>query len=472
VRVRSLFLSASARVLTTLVWLVSMVILSRLLSPADIGLYTAAAAFIGIAHTLRSFGLIRYLIQEPELTLERQRTAFTVTLLVSWAVGAAVWLLRDTAAEWVRQPEVGPIVAIACINFFLIPVSSNSLALIERDMRFDALLVVSLANAVTNAVTACALAAAGWHAYSLAWGSVAGTLANIVSVSLLSPVPLLARPSLAAWRRVARFGAYSSATNIMSEVGRRIPDLLIGRFVGVFELGLFSRASGLASELGNQVVAALRPVAFAEFAAARRSGGDLKAHYLLAVAYVGAFSLPGYAMLAALARPLVVVAFGEQWEPAAPLIQVLCIAAAVEALVPFSSDLLLAGGAIDKVFRTELVIQLTRVAAFAATCPFGMTAIVLGQVAVSLVLAILYYLRLQAGAAIGVADLVRAHGRNLVLAAIASGVALAALAAIPSDHRLAQLAAAALGAAALWLAGVIVLYPAILRRVWRNLRPG
>ncbi|MFQ5784611.1 MAG: oligosaccharide flippase family protein [Alphaproteobacteria bacterium] len=57
------------------------VILARLLTPAEIGIFSLSVAFIGLAHMLREFGVMNFLVQEKDLTEDKMRTAFTVAFL-------------------------------------------------------------------------------------------------------------------------------------------------------------------------------------------------------------------------------------------------------------------------------------------------------------------------------------------------------------------------------------------------------
>ena len=72
--------------LTLVIHFVTTIILARLLTPADIGIYTVASVFVGLGHLLREFGINNYIVQEKDLTTDRIRAAFTLNLLFGWTV--------------------------------------------------------------------------------------------------------------------------------------------------------------------------------------------------------------------------------------------------------------------------------------------------------------------------------------------------------------------------------------------------
>ena len=87
---KSLALSLAEKYTGILIAIAGTVILSRLLSPAQIGIYSVAAAFIGLAHIVRDFGIGSYLVQERDLTADRIRTAVSVTMLTAWSIAAVL----------------------------------------------------------------------------------------------------------------------------------------------------------------------------------------------------------------------------------------------------------------------------------------------------------------------------------------------------------------------------------------------
>ena len=157
---RSLLLSLAERYFGILIQLISFFVLARLLTPAQIGLYSVAAATIGLAQVVRDFGIGSYLIQETDITPERVRTAFTLTGLISLAsflilVGCAPWL-----AGFYDHPQLGLILQVLAINFLLIPFSSTALALLRRSMNFKALFWIATVANLISTVGAIACAAA------------------------------------------------------------------------------------------------------------------------------------------------------------------------------------------------------------------------------------------------------------------------------------------------------------------------
>ena len=109
------FLSSNGS--TAVFFLVSL-ILARLLSPAEIGLYSMTAVFIGIAHVFRDFGVGAYLQQEKDLSPEKIRSASGVLIFTSWLTGAALIVAAGPITVFLAQPSVKPLMLVLAAGFF------------------------------------------------------------------------------------------------------------------------------------------------------------------------------------------------------------------------------------------------------------------------------------------------------------------------------------------------------------------
>ena len=121
---RALVFSFAERYALIIINLASNLLIARLLTPAEIGVYSVTLAVMSIAQTLRDFGVASYLIQEKELTDDHVRTALGVTLVI----GVGLALVLAGAAPWVadfyREPRMRNLVWLASLNFLLLPFST------------------------------------------------------------------------------------------------------------------------------------------------------------------------------------------------------------------------------------------------------------------------------------------------------------------------------------------------------------
>src|SRR3546814_173926 len=95
----------SEQTLQQLVQLAAAVIIARLLTPEEMGIFALAYAASAVLTALRSFGVGNYLIREPDLDIVKVRSAFGVMLLISWALGLVLFLGRHAIADLYGRPS-------------------------------------------------------------------------------------------------------------------------------------------------------------------------------------------------------------------------------------------------------------------------------------------------------------------------------------------------------------------------------
>lgn len=354
---KALAFSLLERYLLIVLALVSSIILARLLSPEEIGIYSVSLAVIGIAQVLRDFGIGNYLIQETDLRDDHVRTAFGLSL----ALGATLFLTSFISAPWIGDfYENGAMVStlrISALNFLILPFCTISLALLRREMLFKAVATASLAGGLLGFLVTLALAYKGYGSNSLAIGMVASNVAmGYVAWRSRADRGILS-PSFSHWRRILRFGGLNSLSSVVGAISIDINDLAIGKILGLAPVAQISRAQGLMNMFHRDIMSAVRGVAYPAFAQSYRDGSDLEAQHTNAMAIVIAFAWPFYAFVAAFSQDLVMIMYGAQWISSASLVPWFCLAGAVAAPCGLITPWLMAQGRIDIVTKIELFAQ-------------------------------------------------------------------------------------------------------------------
>lgn len=358
---KSLSIAALTRALVFLLSLVSVIIVSRLLTPEEIGVFSVSVSAIALGHVFRDFGVGQYLIQVREVTRERRRAAFTVTLTISWMIAAVLYVSRFTLASFYGNKGVADVMTLLGVNFLILPFAAPLRTLLQREMQFGKLAVVNLANHFVQSATTIGAAWAGESYLSMAWGSIAGNVANVIVLLILSPKEALDWPTHRGLGEVFRFGSKSSIASLAMELGQAAPDLILGRTLGFADVAYLSRARSLVSMALGQLMYVVRSVYSPAFAKGFRDGKDPATLYTETAALLLGLTVPVIALLALLSAPLISLMFGPQWARSAPLGSMICIYALVTAPFALASSSLIASGHVGVMMRCRLVIETMRV---------------------------------------------------------------------------------------------------------------
>jgi len=372
-----------------------VIIVSHLLTPTEIGIYSVAAGLVVLIQMLRDFGVSEFLIQEEELDEQKVRTVFTINLLIAWLLAIALFGFSEAAGRFYGNPGVASVLRVVSISFLLLPFGAISQTLMRRELEFGKLLKIRLGENITRSCATVGLAYAGFSYMSMAWSSVIGILVMVVGCTVWGWQYRVSGVSLVHWRRVLHFGSNRTIADIARQLGNQSANLVIGRMLGMAATGMYSRGYGIVNMYSTNIVGAIGNVAFPAFAHEHRKTGTAPQLFLKSLVYLTGVSWPFFAAGVLLAFPIIRILFGNQWDAAAPLMSWLCGAAIVGTLTYQCNAFLVALGHVGAVTRIEVQYQLARVGITIAAAFFSLLAVAAVQVLVYVIATALYYRELQ-----------------------------------------------------------------------------
>lgn len=469
----------SLSVVQTLVALVfsfgAVIIISHLLTPAEIGVYSVAAGLIALIQMLRDFGVSEFLIQEKELERSLIRTVFTINLAIAWLLGAALFALSGVAGQFYGNPGVTQVLRVLSLVLIVLPFGAVTQTLLKRNLEFGKFAKISLSSSISRSCAAVGLAYAGFTYMSMAWAALIGTVVMVAGCALWGWRYRVTGLGLRGWRRVLRFGSNRTVSDIASQLGDQSANLVIGRMLGMTDTGLYSRGYGIVNMFRSNIIAAINAVAFPAFAREHREAGTAPQLFLKSLVYLTGVSWPFFAAGILLAFPIIRILFGDQWDAAVPLMRWLCAAAIVGTLTYQCSQFLVALGRVRSVTRVELKYQFARVALTIAAAFVSVIAVAAVQILVYVIATALYYRKLREYEALTLSHCAHALMPSVwVTLATCLGPAIVVLwPGLVRDHMLiAMLAAVPTGCIGWLVAVVLVHHPLVqeLHHAWSRLR--
>ncbi len=418
---RSLLLASAASNGAALIGFASSMILARLLIPSEVGVFSIAAALIGLVGSLRDFGVSAYLIRSPQLDRAKIAASYGVMIVVSWTLALLIALASPLAAMLYRDPRVGDLMLILALNLMLVPFGALTMAYLTREMQFGAQFVLNISSAMANAGIAVALAWQGYGAYSLAWAGLGSTLVTILVSLFYRPAwwPLL--PTLKGWREVVSFGAPVTGGAVIGNLNNASVDLITGQMIGPEAVALYGKALSIRSLFEQFFMAAIRLVALPHFATLARNNVELRTTYLQASNMLTGIGWPFAAILMALSEPLVLLMFGSSWLGSAPLVVWTALWMIISLPCHLVHSVLIAMGHAGSLLKGELTMLTVKCLVVVIVAPMGIEAVAIALLAQSCVYVLVWGSRLRSAIGLNIVDLYRAQ-LNSAPAAIVCGI--------------------------------------------------
>jgi len=365
------FVTAGAQSVNFVLTLGSTVVLARLLTPHDFGLIAMVTAVMSFLQVFKDAGLSMATVQRKEITHAQVSNLFWLNtafgggsmLTIALAAPAVAWFYRDSRL-------IGATLALSA-SFLLAGLTVQHMALLNRKLRLKTVAAIEVASGMASASVGIGLAALHCGYWSLVGQQLAGPLTSL----LLTWTNCGWRPQGprrgAGTRPLVNFGFNLTAGNLVYSMARGVDSILIGRFFGAEALGFYSRAAALLRRPLEQFLNPIVSVAVPVLSRIQAEQERYRRVYLHVYDAMALVSFLGSGVAVPLARPLVLVLLGTQWEKAAGMYAGFAIAAMYAAVSSSTYWLFTSQGRGRELLKANMVTSVITIAAFAAGLPFG-----------------------------------------------------------------------------------------------------
>jgi O-antigen/teichoic acid export membrane protein len=347
--------SFTSKYLTTILAFGSVVVLARLLTPEQIGIYSIAAAFFTIGQHFRDFGIGSYIVQEKDLTKEKLMSAFSLSIGVCWSLGLLFILSSGLISDFYGRDELNDIFFWLELCFFIMPFGALSKAMLKRQMEFKKILVVDVSSAAVHATVGITAAYLGYGYMSLAWASFAGISTSIGILVFLRPASMPWLIGFSEIRNVVSFGWKITTANITGHLMGVAPEIIVGKVFGAPAVAILGKATSSTTMFRQLIFQAIANVAEPVFAENNREGGSTKSPFLFATSCLIAISWPFFSFMALHADGIILFLFGAQWVEAVPFLQIMCVAAMIQAITSFVPTYLVSVGKVGRIAKLQII---------------------------------------------------------------------------------------------------------------------
>lgn len=432
------------------------VIVARLLTPVELGIYGVALAALSLLTAFQNLGFQSFIIQGSDLDRTTIGTVHTMAVLQAFVLAAVLYLGAPFLAEFLNEPRVTAALRILCLFALLSPIETLASGHLQRKGRFDLTTALNLVRVLVGAIASILLAKVGYSYASLSWGAVAGMAAAAITALALTGRDLLNRPTLAQWRRVWAFGSNILATMALANIFSRLPDIALGRLAGIAMVGLYGRASGIIESFNTGVMYGVQRVVLKSLVDSRDQIDRIDYVYLRAVRTTTGIFWPMYAGLAVLAAPVVTLVYGARWAAAAPVLTLLCIAAIVQTALVARQEVLITMGRVGELPRLEGIRGSVGLALFIAAATQGLVLAAASRIVEAITQHALFVRRIRAAADTSFGAIYRCYGPSLVVtaAAILPSFALMQWRGWPNTVPAAELVGAIVAGVLLWFLAI------------------
>lgn len=444
-------------------------VLARLLTPTDFGVYAVALAALNFLMHVNDVGIIAATVQWRGKLEEMAPTATIMAAAFSAAVYALFWWLAPWFADLAGSPSAAGPIRLLTVGILIDGVTAVRAGALIRRFQQDKLTRANLAGFVVNFVVAVVLAVHGAGAYSFVGGYVAASVVTGVLVMIFSGLPIQLRLDRVVARRLMRFGIPLAGSLGVEAILLNADYVLVGRFLGPAAVGFYLLAFNISSWMQGLIGQAIRWVSVPSFSRLAEQDGALEAGVRRTLPLLVAIALPVAVIMGTLATQLVNGLYGDRWAAAAAALPFLVVLAVIRLLHWFAIDILIGAGATRATLWINLGWCVVLVPALAlGTAVAGIRGTAIAHAVVAVLVAVPLTVAFLYRSGVGLGPILPALVRPAA-GALASGLVCAILVALLRMPPLAELAIIGTVGTIIYI-GVVVPLSAV-RSAHARLRP-
>lgn len=356
---KGVFWLASAKVIVNTLALCSTLILARMLTPEDFGLFSLALTILTIISALTDLSMANALIHHKSPTDVHFHTAWTLNLTRATIVALIFCVAAPISAWLYHEPKLTSVMLFLAASIVMSGLNNPKMVLMTRDLIFWQEFALTVSQKLVGFVVGVSIALI----YKTYWALVAGMIASQFVGILVSYIIIPFKPkfSFTHAKELWSFSIWLTLGQIVNTLNWKLDHLLIGSYLGIKPLGFYTVGDNLAAMPTRETIGPLETTLFPGFKQLVHDNERLKIAYKSAQSLITAIVLPVGVGCALIAHPLVLLAMGPKWLPVVQIIQVLSCVFALQTMASPVHPLAMAKGETKLLFKRDLFSFTVRV---------------------------------------------------------------------------------------------------------------
>ncbi|KKQ96918.1 MAG: Membrane protein involved in the export of O-antigen and teichoic acid [Candidatus Woesebacteria bacterium GW2011_GWA1_39_12] len=305
--------------------LIKAVVVARLLTPSQIGVFGFASLALNLFETFSETGIESALIQKKSVSPSLLTAGWLLGLLRSLALSLLLIFIAPFVAAFFDNPDLTFYIRLISLTPILRNLRNPQLILLKKKLAFAQESLMRGLGAAVEIVIAITLTLMWRNVLALVVSIVAAAAAETISSYLLIARPRLARPNFSQIKGLLNFGKWVWSGSTLSFIVNQGDDIVVGKLLGPAALGFYQYAYKIASLPTTEITGTISQVVFPAFANIQSDSARLGRAVKKSIVANTIITLPISLFTLIFAHPLTLLLYGPTWLPLVPSLRILAI---------------------------------------------------------------------------------------------------------------------------------------------------
>lgn len=353
--VRGAFIRIISTSVSAVLTMISTIVLARLLTPAEFGLFAMVMAITEFARQIMELGLGTATVQRETITHEEVSTLFWINLSIGIILAMSVAGISPLVSSFYQDSRLLPVCMAMSIFFLFGGITVQHRSLLERQMHFGYLAIIYVVSNLLGICIAVGLAIYGFGVWSLVCRELvsAGSCAAGMWIfcNWTPSIPKLNKSVIAN----LCFGVNISSVSIIQYFTQNFDRVLIGRFYGAAPLGFYSKAMQLAMLPIEHIRMTILGVGISPLSTLQNQAERYCRYCSRLLSILSFLYMPLVVLIVIQSADLIRLILGERWIGAAPYLRILAMAGFTKPIMSICQMVMISCGKTSRYLRWGII---------------------------------------------------------------------------------------------------------------------
>ena len=361
------------------------VVIARLVDPAEFGVVGMITLFIAVSSAFVDSGFNSALIRKKDATEIDYNTVFYFNLITSVFFYLILYLISPYVAVFFEEPRLVLILRILSLNLIFGAFSIVQSVLLAKKIDFKKQAKISVCCSILSGIIGIVCAYQGMGVWSLVWRMVAGSFFSMFFLWIWGTWRPRMLFSWLSFKELFGFGSKLLLSALLNTVFNYIYYPIIGKCFSPATLGFYTRAQNYCGLFSSTLTSNIQRVTYPVLASVQDDMVLLKSAYKKMVKCTMLLTFTLMMLLAAIAKPLIVILIGDIWLPTVPFLQLMCFSAMLFPLHAMNLNAINVKGRSDLFLKLEIIKKIIAIPIIFVGIYWGVEALLIGHIFTSVI---------------------------------------------------------------------------------------
>lgn len=308
-----------------LISIIITAILARVLTPEDYGVVALATVFIVFFTMIGDMGLGPAIVQFRNLTKEDISSVFGFSFWIAVGLATIFFSCAGFIADFYNRDDLVLICQILSLQVFFSVLNIVPNGLLAKEKRFDIIAYRNVIIQILTGIVAIISAYNGLGVYSLLISPIGTSILVFVVNEIFMKVRIKFIPEKKPLKIIFNFSFYQFLFGFVNYFNRNMDKFIVGKYISVEQLGYYEKSYRLMQLPIQNINGVMAPVLHPYLADYQNDTNKLADLFYRMTSILANISVIVAAFLFISSRELILIVYGDNWEPAILCFQILSI---------------------------------------------------------------------------------------------------------------------------------------------------